>query len=287
MKKLKKIDIDNKKILRNIIEKKNIEGRGILYNIVDSIEIQYDLYEKNLEEKKENKKYEKEARELINCYNIKSFFQIKKEIKQKISQELDGKCPYCMLNEPETLDHYLGKGSYPEYSVYIPNLIPCCNQCNIRKGKKLFDEDDYRKFIHFYYDKIPVEKFLYFDFYFEENLKFEDFLICSNNLAPKVKMRIKLEGVAIKEKRIIENHFSSLELFSRYENRMNSEISSILNSIKELISSRLPSEEIIEMLENQDKKRVQYKGENYWENAVFSGIIKNKVILKLINDKGF
>ena len=289
MKKLEVFDIDNKKLLRDIVEhKKDPTGKEKLYKIIESIEMQYDLYEKNLEHRKKNKSYEMEAKELISCYgNKKYFFKIKKEIQENISQILGGECPYCMLNEPNTFDHYLGKAFYPEYSVYIPNLVPCCSKCNNLKGEKLFDENNYRKFIHFYYDKIPIKKFLYFDFYFEKNLKFKDLSTGSHNLAPKVKIRIKLEDTSMEEKKIIENHFSFLELFCRYENRMNNEISSILNSIKELISSSLSSEEIMDMLKNQDENRSQHKGKNYWKNAIFSGLINNGIIKKFIFTKDF
>ena len=41
------------------------------------------------------------------------------------------KCPYCLLNTPNTLDHYFDKSDYPDYSVYTPNLVPCCSIFNL------------------------------------------------------------------------------------------------------------------------------------------------------------
>lgn len=44
-----------------------------------------------------------------------------------------GKCPYCGISAPETLDHQLPKHVYPEYATYGRNLIPTCGACNNRK----------------------------------------------------------------------------------------------------------------------------------------------------------
>lgn len=42
-------------------------------------------------------------------------------------------CPYCGLNEPDTLDHFLPKKKHPLLSITLYNLIPCCNNCNHKK----------------------------------------------------------------------------------------------------------------------------------------------------------
>lgn len=46
-------------------------------------------------------------------------------------------CPYCGLNEPDTLDHFLPKTAHPLLSITLYNLIPCCNNCNHKK--KVYD----------------------------------------------------------------------------------------------------------------------------------------------------
>ena len=42
-------------------------------------------------------------------------------------------CPYCGLNEPDTLDHFLPKKKHPLLSITLYNVIPCCNNCNHKK----------------------------------------------------------------------------------------------------------------------------------------------------------
>lgn len=65
----------------------------------------------------------------------KTFQKVKKQI---FDLNLRGKCPFCMISEATTLDHYFPESIYPEYIIFVPNLVPCCNFCNIKKGDRLF-----------------------------------------------------------------------------------------------------------------------------------------------------
>ncbi|MEP5765204.1 MAG: hypothetical protein ABJ308_11440 [Halieaceae bacterium] len=45
------------------------------------------------------------------------------------------KCPFCGgIGQTFTLDHYLPKSEYPQFSVFPANLVPCCRDCNSEKG---------------------------------------------------------------------------------------------------------------------------------------------------------
>lgn len=48
-----------------------------------------------------------------------------------------GKCPLCGFGHATTLDHYLPKAKYPQFSVLPLNLVPACKDCN--KGKLATD----------------------------------------------------------------------------------------------------------------------------------------------------
>lgn len=54
-------------------------------------------------------------------------------------------CPYCNRNyitcrgkkaAGAQLDHFLNRKTYPIFSLSLYNLVPCCNVCNLIKGKK-------------------------------------------------------------------------------------------------------------------------------------------------------
>lgn len=53
-------------------------------------------------------------------------------VRQAIFDAWDGRCAYCDSSDARTLDHVLPRflGGISEPS----NLIPCCHQCNAKKG---------------------------------------------------------------------------------------------------------------------------------------------------------
>jgi len=88
-------------------------------------------------------------------------------------------CLYCGIRDSETLDHFLSKSIYPNYSILPENLIPCCSKCNTAKGdidKNSLQKADY--FLHPYFDDFNnirwingyldiIENKLFFDFYLD------------------------------------------------------------------------------------------------------------------------
>lgn len=51
-----------------------------------------------------------------------------------LSQSPLGKCPFCGFGQASTLDHYLPKAKYPQFSVLPFNLVPSCKDCNTGKS---------------------------------------------------------------------------------------------------------------------------------------------------------
>ena len=73
-----------------------------------------------------------------------------------LSQSSLGKCPFCGFGQASTLDHYLPKSKYPQFSVLPFNLVPCCQDCNTGKstaiattaeGQSLHPYFDHQNFI--------------------------------------------------------------------------------------------------------------------------------------------
>ena len=70
-------------------------------------------------------------------------------------------CPYCFsITRPTTLDHYLPKSKFPEFSVFPLNLVPMCSKCQTIKDEKFLDQSKRKIFIHPYYDAIANVRIL-------------------------------------------------------------------------------------------------------------------------------
>lgn len=73
-------------------------------------------------------------------------------------------CPSCgEAGTPETLDHYLPKDEFPEFSILLLNLVPMCSRCQEAKGTKFETDKGLKKFIHPYFDQIntPLYKVIF------------------------------------------------------------------------------------------------------------------------------
>ncbi|RVJ89374.1 HNH endonuclease [Sinorhizobium meliloti] len=65
-------------------------------------------------------------------------------------------CPYCRLEEPSTLDHFLPKSRHEPFASFAPNLVPMCKTCNTLKGTK-GSKNARQFFTHAYFNQLANE----------------------------------------------------------------------------------------------------------------------------------
>jgi len=71
-----------------------------------------------------------------------------------------GACPYCLIGNVTTLDHYLPKAEYINYSITPINLIPSCADCNTKKSDEVYDSEK-KLLINAYFEDITSINWLY------------------------------------------------------------------------------------------------------------------------------
>jgi hypothetical protein len=115
------------------------------------------------------------------------------------------RCPFCGISESSTLDHYLPKEQYPEFSVFPKNLCPSCAVCNTRKRDRILDAGtDVRVFLHPCYDQLPDTDFLVVRVRIEA-----DALVLSYRL-------VRPAGMTHRVFQHLRSHFNELNLADRY-----------------------------------------------------------------------
>ena len=253
---------DSISLWTNIVNKKNLDRRRKLQAKRSLIEERYGFYQSNTSNLDVmctlDWSEEKEIKELlISCFgkNV-SFKNAKKELLSNIT-----KCPYCTINRPNTLDHYFDKDDYPEYSVFLPNLIPCCSECNTAKGTKLFDTVKSRKYIHFYFDPIPSYQFLFVNFTFD-----------SNAAIPKINVNLDFQEVTPDTSRM-EKHFLELNLFQKIKDSISDKLPTVIAEIS--LYKGKPHSDVRNVLSLRYDSLVRTKGLNYWETCMFGGILNS------------
>ena len=171
-------------------------------------------------------------------------------------------CQYCGLTyNPRTLDHYLPKGKFPEFSVMCKNLIPCCYDCNELKGE-CWLKDGCRGIVNLYFDKIPSSRYLFARTGPAPDLEFF--------LSDDSESYGDLEGT-------IRHHFDQLDLLNRYRLASGSIISEIANLVMEF-----GVDGTRERLIEEQWRFTKGHSPNYWRVALCEGLANDPAFLEAL-----
>ncbi len=261
-----------------IINEKNIQRRNCLVGIQNRILLSYELYLENFEVLQASQgsilaQHEINEREYLNhCYSVKTntFKHKRGEIFDSQSIQLKAFCPYCLLNKPTTLDHYIGKTEYPEYSILLKNLIPCCYHCN-QKKRENWRRNSRRRYIHFYNDTFLNNRFLFAN------------LIFHGNDVPDISYElIKPNNITQEQFEIVTFHFEDLRLIEEYIERSNAILSTEISIIHNSNQRGDTIESIRQTFIDKHENIIGF-GINYWQKCMYEAIALNIENILLIN----
>lgn len=172
-------------------------------------------------------------------------------------------CQYCGLKfVPDNFDHYLPKEQFPEFSVLATNLVPCCSECNSLKGTAWLDVNGIPEIINFYYDSLPIQRFLNVDVTVgpaPKKVPVADFSLSQN---PE-----DFCGLMA----IILNHYRKLDLLARYKRAAYAPFGNIKIEFAGLVQSK-GREVVAQMLLKKANDLSLSRSPNYWEVALLSGM---------------
>lgn len=176
----------------------------------------------------------------------KDLHYIRKELFTGIS-----KCPFCSINEPSQLDHYMPQSKYPALSVLRLNLVPLCGICNQKKR-----DDSYGNYVHPYYQQFPAGKMF--------------FIAQITVKGKKISVQFDIDQRIITDVNLfnkLKKQIAVLDLDGRISKQVNCFLAELLSSI---FNSN-------EHLENFLKNRLGYYENNYkkndWRCAVIRGMV--------------
>ena len=261
-------------VLENIISQMQKTKKEILSTHKNFILEDYEVYKANagtLDKIKPDQRITTKCGEYLSkTYDSspRDLGELKRTIKDSLPAVLRAKCPFCMISKHNTFDHYLGKGTYPEYSLFSYNLIPACSECNSKKSTKLLDEHGNRLFLHFIYDEIPDYPFLVYKLSVKNGRIVLDKIVLD---FPENESRAAL----------IKNHFSELNLFERLADEFDVMASTIQSEYEGIEST--PGG-IKKALRKRMRSLEENCGINYWETCFLRAIINSQEILALLGD---
>lgn len=77
-----------------------------------------------------------------------------------LRSQIDGVCPVCGRDALGTLDHYLPKANYSEFSFYSKNLVPACDRCNNKRSNDFKGASVGERPLHPYFDYFANRRIL-------------------------------------------------------------------------------------------------------------------------------
>jgi hypothetical protein len=174
------------------------------------------------------------------------------------------RCPFCGISESSTLDHYLPKERYPEFSVFSKNLVPCCGVCNPLKRDRILNEGtDVRMFLHPCFDPVPDSDFL------SVRVRFmEDALILSYRVVRPATMSERIFQQ-------LRSHFDKLDLADRYRRMSLEYLGEQYRAFSRAYGRAEDSTRVAEKLQQLSEDFGAEYGVNHWRAKLCEALSRN------------
>ena len=247
------------------VDRKTGQGKDGLKRIEEKVKSAYDSYnsafgQKHVHTLLPSDLFSEEEKELL-----EGMFDSDNKIVRTIREWIDAnnnrtylnRCPYCTLNAANTTEHILPKSVYEEFAVHALNLIPCCSECNSKKGDNFKDRSGNPLFLNFYYDILPEKQYLFVDLSFDGK--------------GVVNFNYRLDNVNHIDVRLFNlicRHYEKLDLLTRFKTKAISEYPEIESSLRAF----WPNGNIDAFMSNLKMKALldaKSYGYNYWKVVLY------------------
>jgi len=267
MRNLTPSSLDPFKVFRDVIKaKRSAQRRERLTKRLGSFRQYYREYndaKRHLETIGTRRHKVNQVEDLQHCYLVRTppLNKLLADIRRNIPPIRSDKCPYCNIEFPKTFDHYLSLSRFPEYSVHALNLLPCCNSCNQIKQEQLLTETGRRKFLNFYFDRIPETRYLVVEIALDPTGAFS---AVYRLVRPPWFRRTIFQSISV--------HFETLNLLERYRQSSNATFSEVQNSMLAHHSSRL---DVVRFLREDAAMWSNEISPNYWKAVLLEAMASN------------
>jgi hypothetical protein len=174
----------------------------------------------------------------------------------------NGRCPMCGFGEASTLDHYLPRSVYPEFSVLALNLLPACARCNLLKGHAV--------------GRTPSEQFLHCFFHQVPSIPL---LVCNVDVRPGtllVEFRIRpIRRIDPDILARVSSHFHRLHLANRFRRETLNEIGDRRATFDTFVGNGNHIA-LRHRLRDEARGFLRTLGPNHWKTALYSALHRNR-----------
>ncbi|CUJ06286.1 hypothetical protein [Achromobacter xylosoxidans] len=197
-------------------------------------------------------------------YNSPQDGSAQKPILEKLRERTLQLCPACGEDgTPNTLDHYLPKNGFPDYSITAANLFPMCDICQGKKLEQALSNNNERLFLHPYFDTFLDQQVLQLE-------------IGEPYTAPTSISLIAHQHLPIHLQQLVSRHIEKLGLIERYSHFFRQEYTRLLGLTEDILAGGLNVRQQLNLFCNQARR----KSVNSWGHIFFESVLRNDDLLK-------
>ena len=261
MRRVDPVDIDDVELLRAVVKAKQGGRKERLRRIRREVLDAYALYEDQAPELAGLDPIPltgTQASDLRHCYEVPTAPLVAFR-SQLLNDEEYARCCLCSLGESSTLDHYLPKHPYPEFSISSLNLVPCCARCNSYKNDAI-STGGVRSCLHPYFDDLPSDRFLTVD-------------IRLRSAALSIRYRVfRPDGMNRDTYEQLNSHFLLLKLEDRYRRMGLEDLGSQYRSLVRVYGSLEDASRVAEQLAEIASDLEEHYGVNHWRAVLYRSL---------------
>ena len=212
---------------------------------------------------------------LRHCYDGpgQNLSRMKGEFLGGLSKAALARCPYCMLRQPGTIDHFLPIDLYPEFAALVLNWVYTCGPCNQRKGIRLVDVP--RAILSPYFDGISTtQPLLYAQVSIVSNTPRVIFDVPDPN---PLQAQATLSGIA-------KRQFEELGLKKSLELEANSVLTSTIGEIVYEAAGQISAQILTDRLQAR-RANLEDLGINDWQRRLYEAMEVCPDLLAYVNGR--
>jgi hypothetical protein len=202
--------------------------------------------------------------ELVNLYD---YYMVQKKPARDMYDDImvlaNGHCPFCGgIGRPKTLDHYLPKAKYPQFSVLPLNLIPSCKDCNLGEKRASVAATADQQVLHPYLDDncFFTEQWIFARVFPGNPCSLEFYVFAPDTWSPLNQRRVN-------------KHFVDFDLSERYSILAGEEIAVVVDQRASLMRD-LTREDFTEYLMSVANPHVYFA--NHWRRVLYQTLARDE-----------
>ncbi|WP_164417384.1 hypothetical protein [Pseudomonas viridiflava] len=199
----------------------------------------------------------------LTLYNSPQPNSVQKPMLERLRKRTLQMCPACGEDgTPNTLDHYLPKNEYPDFSITAVNLSPMCDTCQGKKLEQVLNDDGERIFLHPYFDEFLDQQVL-------------ELSIGTPYSAPASMTIRPHRSLPPDQQDLVARHIQGIGVMKRYYHFFREQYTHLMGSAADIREADLNMRQQLTLFRNKARR----KSINSWAHIFYESVLANEPLI--------